>query len=136
MNWICPTCKRTFKHENQQHSCKIISLPELLENKNENVIKVFSQLRSFLLSLDNVIENPLRNNILYSSKAIFASIKLKKSYIDFEFFLNNEIDEFPVYKTLKISKNRIVHFVKIETNENIDEQLMNWITQSYELVNK
>lgn len=136
MSWDCPVCNRNFKKENQQHSCVNNNIAEHIQKLKPELIPVFDKLHAFITSLENVKVSSVKTFILYSSKSIFLSLKAKREYIEIEFFANTTINEFPIFKTLQISKNRIVHSVKLDSIENIDEQLLKWIAESYELVNK
>lgn len=135
MSWDCPICNRNFKKINQQHSCVDKNIFEHIHKLKPELIPVFEKLHSFLMNFDNLKVSSVKTFILYSSKSIFLSLKTKREYFEIEFFANKTINEFPVFKTLQISKNRIVHSVKLDSVENIDEQLLKWITESYELVN-
>lgn len=136
MAWDCPICRRNFKKENQQHSCVNNHIIEHIQKLKPEIIPVFEKLHQYIICFENVKVSSVKTFILYSSKSIFLSLKIKREHIEIEFFANTAINEFPVFKTLQISKNRIVHSVKLDTVENIDEQLMNWIIESYELVNQ
>ena len=61
----------------------------------------------------------------------FISIKPRKEALELEFLLNEEIKDFPIYKTLRLSKNRVAHYILLDDPAQIDKQLLNWLRQSY-----
>lgn len=77
--------------------------------------------------------SPVKSAIIFSAKSTFLAVKPKKNWLDLEFILDYEADEFPVFKIIRAGKSRYVHFIRISTPENIDRQLMDWIRQAYAL---
>ena len=43
--------------------------------------------------------------------------------MDLEIVLSEEVNEFPVYKTVRVSKNKYAHFIKVEDPEEVDQNL-------------
>lgn len=52
------------------------------------------------------------------------------------FYLDVEVNDFPVVRTLRVSKNRVGHVVLISSLSDIDKQLTQWLKHSYEIVSK
>lgn len=136
MPWTCQNCNRTFKNNNQSHSCNITNINSHFLNKPNELINAYKKLHNFVSLLPNVRISSVKNAILYSSESTFLAIKVKKKYLEIEFFLTVENDVFPVCKTVKISKNKIVHFIKIQNQDEIDNQILDFIRNSHSLVNK
>lgn len=72
--------------------------------------------------------------IFFKTKSTFLALKIKKRWIDVEFFLDHLDDIPPVKKFLQTSKNRFAHLVSIDEMEDIDQQLIDWIRASYGLI--
>ena len=47
-----------------------------------------------------------------------------------------KVDEFPVYRIVPISKNRLVHCVMLDNPDQVDEKLVGLLKESYELISK
>lgn len=137
MPWICPECDRPFKHENQSHSCVKINPDSLFENKSPVVKKIYGCILYEVKKFGKEIQiTAARNAIFAKAPSTFAAFKPKKNSLSIEFLLREEVNEFPVEKTFRISKNRVAHFVRVEKVEEVDRQLLNWLRQAYETVIK
>jgi len=136
MPWICPNCNRSFKNPNQSHSCIVTGIDNHFIRKDVIVRDIFDKLEKQILKLGNVKINPTKHSIIVSSKSTFLAIKPRKTVLDIEFLLDREIDGNPMYKIFRISKNRVAHFVHLETVEQVDKYLISLLKQSYKTINK
>ena len=133
--WTCPKCKREFRNANQNHSCTLISKDEL-----------FAKRPSFLKDLCKKIvvgveklgeyreETVLPDVILFKTKTSFLGIKVKKTHLEVEFFLDYHIEDPSIAKWLQTSKHRFAHVVKVDSEEDITTQLTEWIKRSYHVI--
>jgi hypothetical protein len=133
MPWSCPVCQRPFKHKNQMHSCIRVEVGEHLAGKNPHVVAIFQGLQAGMKRFGEVRVSSVKNCILFKSASTFLALKPKKEWVDIEFLLDQEIDEFPVHKTVRVSKNRVAHFVRLEHPREINRQLMRWLRRSFEI---
>jgi hypothetical protein len=135
--WTCPKCGRSFKHENQNHACKLIDKESLftkrpavlraLYNKVVDIVRTFGEYRE---------ETVLPDVIFFKTTSSFLAVKVKKDHVEVEFFLDHIEDVPPVVKFLQTSKHRVAHVVKVDDEKDIDKQLIGWMRQSYQLINK
>lgn len=56
--------------------------------------------------------------------------------LDLDFQLASDVDTFPIFKTSRISKNRVLHQAVLERPEDVDGQLVSWLGEAYELSNE
>ena len=136
MTWTCPNCKKEFRNKNQVHSCAKVDLEDHLKNKSPQVIATFDKLMRELGKFGEVTFNPVKTSVQVRVGATFLSIKPKKEYMEIEFQLGDEVDEFPIYKNIRISKNRVLHFAILKSPQEVNTHLINWLKKSHELVNK
>lgn len=134
MTWICPSCKRPFKHKNQAHSCVQVNVEEHFVNKDPDVYRIYQALMKALSKLSNVVVSPARNAILVTSSSTFLAIKPKRSWLDIEFLLDEGLNELPVYKVVRASKKRYAHFVRLESMTEVDKKIVSLLVRSYKLV--
>jgi hypothetical protein len=78
----------------------------------------------------------VKNAIIVSSTSTFLAVKPKRDHADIEFLLDHEVNEFPVLKTFRVSRSRVAHFTRIGDPGDVDEQLMGWLKEAYETVNR
>jgi hypothetical protein len=133
---MCPKCGKKFKHANQSHSCARIDIAEHFKNKSPRVRATFDRLMGELNKLGNTTVNPVKSSIQVKGKTTFLSIKPTRDYLDIEFLLDDNVDEFPVYKTFRYSKTRIAHFAVLESPRGVTRKLMKLLTRSHMLGNE
>ena len=129
--WTCPDCGRTFRNTNQDHSCVVIDLELHFVNKDQNVKDTFEKIKDIAMSLGNVKINSVKNAILFQAKSQFLAVKPKKNILDTEFVLDEPVEGFPIHKTVQANKTKWAHFVRLESPEEVDEQLISWIKRAH-----
>ena len=134
MNWKCPDCGKTFRNKNQWHSCYKLNIDDHLKNKDPVVQEAVKLVLNKINEFGNITLNPVKSVIQVKAGATFLSVKPKKDYIELEFQLGYEVKEFPVNRTVRISKNRVLHFITVDSPEDVDRQLIKWLHDSYVLV--
>jgi len=134
MTWTCPDCGKSFRNNNQWHSCYTLSLEDHLQNKPVQIYALVKNLIAQIKTFGPIELNPVKSVIQVKAGATFLSIKPKTDYVELEFQLGEEIDEFPIHHTVRISRNRVLHFINIEIEEDINSQLIRWLKDSYLLV--
>jgi hypothetical protein len=136
MYWTCPECGKSFRNKNQWHSCFTLSLEDHLRNKPEKIQKLVYKLITILESFGPIELNPVKSVIQVKAGATFLSIKTKKEYVELEFQLGKEIEIFPIHRSVKISGNRVLHFLYLQSKKDINGQLIEWLKDSYKLVSQ
>ncbi|MCK9618540.1 MAG: DUF5655 domain-containing protein [Lentimicrobiaceae bacterium] len=134
--WTCPKCNRSFRKINQGHSCVVIDIASHFIGKKPELFLVYEKIYNEFENLENVSVSAARGAILFNANGTFLALKIRFNWVDVEFFLSEEHTEFPVRKTIRLSKTRFVHFVRLENTGEVDKQLIDWFKISLELVNK
>ncbi len=134
MTWICPNCNRSFKHHNQWHSCLQSSLGNHIVNKPVPIQQCILKLIEVVEEWPHVRLTFVKTSIICKCPSTFLSIMPTKLYVKIEFFLPYQVSVFPIFKSQKISQNRFYHSLKFDQLDEIDEQLIYWIQESYRLV--
>ena len=78
--------------------------------------------------------SPVRIGVMLKARSTFVAVKPKKSWVDIEFILDEEIREFPVHKTFKYTSGRWAHFVRLEHSKDVSKKLLVWLRRSYNLI--
>ena len=63
---------------------------------------------------------------------VFAAIHVQTKKIIVEFTVRKLIKNPRIKKTLKFQKSRWAYFVEVKESKDIDNELINWLKQSYE----
>ncbi|MFC2101677.1 DUF5655 domain-containing protein [Bacteroidota bacterium] len=101
--------------------------PEVLKNI---VDKIITHAESF----GEVHISSVKNAVLISSVSTFLALKVKKDRVEIEFVLSETREGFPVYKVVRVSKNRVAHFVAVGSLEEVDDYLLGLIRKAYQVV--
>ena len=134
--WTCPKCNRQFRNTNQDHSCQVTDPESHFLHKQPGVFATFEKLQHEVLKFEGARIISVKNAILFQAKSNFLAVKPKKAILDIEFILDAPADVFPVHKTVRISKSKWAHFVRLESPDEVDDQLKNWIFESYLIAKK
>ena len=133
MSWQCPDCGRQFRNKNQSHSCINVDVADHFRNRPEKLRWVYDTLIKSITTFGDVKVEPVKNAIMAKANSTFLAIKPKKDHLVLEFMLDREVLEFPVYKTFRYTKNKTVHYVLVEEEDEVDAQLLSWLRESYQL---
>ena len=136
MAWTCTYCGKSFAKENQSHKCEKVSVEELFENRAAHLPDLFEGLKGILEQIGGFRVTTSKKAItLYApSHKAFLGIELKKKFLDIWFILEEERDEFPVFKVVKPSKYRFAHYVRLAQEEDLDVLPVHLIKEAYERV--
>jgi len=132
--WTCPDCGKKFRNTNQWHSCYRLSLDDHLRNKPEHIRNTVVKLVRRIENFGPIQLNPVKSSIQVRAGATFLSIRPKKNHIEIEFQLGRLIEDFPVHRAVRISGNRVLHFVFLQEPGDIDDLLTDWLEESFWLV--
>jgi hypothetical protein len=103
--------------------------------KQENVKITFEKILTYLEGFDGIKINSVKNAILFTASSHFLAVKPKKAWLDIEFVLNEKLEGFPIHKTVQATKKKWAHFMRLQSPDEVDEQLMDWIRCAFEVSN-
>ena len=133
--WTCPKCRRSFRNANQNHSCTLISKEDLFAKRPAFLKELYKKIASSVKGLGEYREEAvLPDVIFFKAKSTFLAVKVKKDFLEVEFFLDYHEDDPSIAKWLQTSKHRFAHVVKVDREEDINRQLAEWIKHSYHLI--
>ena len=131
--WKCPKCRRKFKTRNQWHSCAIVKVDDLFENKLSLAKKIYNELLERCKAFSSFEIDTTKSCIYFVAHKRFIAIKPQKNGIITEFVLNRSIDVFPVIKISGIGKFKYAHRVMLDRVEDVTDELMRWVEEAYTL---
>ena len=129
--WTCPNCQRKFKHTNQDHSCAVTAIESHFFNTEPHVIVAFEKLVQVVNDLGPHEVSSVKHAILFTASTHFLAVKPKRKWLDIEFVLPFPVEGFPIYKTVRASKQKWAHFVRLESEDEVDERLAEWLREAY-----
>lgn len=132
--WQCPKCNRTFKKNNQYHSCKIHTQEEHLENKDSSIKELYFELLNIIkkeIGTYNI--DSVECCIHLVQQSTFAAIKVQKSNLKVSFVSKEAINSKRIIKQEIYSTNRTNNTLKVSKIEEIDKELISWLQVAYDL---
>jgi predicted transport protein len=100
------------------------------------ILDTFELLNQYILEFENVDILYLKTCIQFKIGATFLSVYPRKDRLVLEYQFNQEEDCFPVFKCIRISKNRVLHRLVIAEPSDFDTQIKEWIKAAYWTVRK
>lgn len=102
-------------------------------DKDPEVHRMYAVLLEKLRELGDVHEAPKKSSIHLDNASGFAGVYTRKNFIRLHFRLDYELNDSRLEKVEQLSAKRYKHTVKLETLSDIDEQLLTWLKDAYEL---
>ncbi len=131
--WICPDCGRKFSRDNQSHSCLEYNLDDMFIGKDPKTRDLFDYLMVQVTAFGESAVYTAKFNITLRRLSTFAAIMVEKTHLTIVFISREPIDEFPVHQTHQHSQNRSSNVIKVESIEEIDDQLIRWLRAAWEM---
>ncbi len=131
--WICPECGRKFSRNKQTHSCLEYDIEDLFSGKEQIARELYQHLTERVKEFGEIEVHAGKWGITIRRLSTFLSFLIEKNHLTLIFISAEPIDEFPVYQNYQHSGSRFSNSVKIESEDEIDEQLMRWLHEAWEL---
>jgi hypothetical protein len=129
--WQCPKCKREFTKKNQNHSCVVYPIEKHYKGKEDSkglFEKLVAQIEE---NIGDVKIESLPCCIHLVSSYTFCGVWLLKDKIRLDFRVPYKIDSERIVKEEQLSTNRQLYYLEIKEEKDIDEELLNWVSDSY-----
>jgi hypothetical protein len=131
--WSCPKCHRIFQKENQMHSCKSFPIDQHFKNKEQ-----IEELYNYLFK---VVNNKIgKCKVISLSCCIhwfgnydFIALLPKKDKLEIRFGLDRKIKNSRIFMSFPLSKKSYKNCLYITHKEDVDEELLKWLKDSYML---
>jgi len=131
--WICPECGRKFARNKQSHSCIEYNPEDLFIGKDQRVRDLYNALIIRLNGFGEIEVHSGKWNLTIRRLSTFLTVIIEKTHLTLVFISEEPIEEFPVYQNYHHTANRFSNSIKIESADEIDNQLMGWLRQAWEL---
>jgi hypothetical protein len=132
--WTCPRCDRSFRNIRQRHSCRAIELEEHFAKKPPVIREIFDALIRAIADIGEIQVNVVKGAIFLKTDTTFVEIKTKKDCLLLAFYLAQEEQGPAIARTVEVSKNRVAHVLRLTHPDDLSEQVVSWLRQSYELI--
>jgi hypothetical protein len=129
--WTCPRCRRQFANRNQAHSCGLFTVEQLLDGKPQEIVELYERLAGMILRCGEVVVAATKTRVLFKVRTVFASVAVSKNWLDVVLVLARRLKNRRVKKAQEEYPG-IVHFLRIENAEHLDDDLTGWLQEAYD----
>ncbi len=109
------------------------SVDHLFEGKASELRVTYDHLIEQLRQFGDIKVAPKQTSIHLEKNSGFAGVHPRKNYFNLEFRIDYKIDDPRITRTQQLSARRFEHTVKLESESDVDEQLLKWLRDAYEL---
>lgn len=95
---------------------------------------LYQHLFTKLKTMGNVLVEEKKTSIHLKNRAGFAGVHPRKEFFLLEIVSDQPLKSERILKSVQVSKSRFHNQVKIETAEDVDDQLVQWLKQAYDLM--
>lgn len=131
--WKCPKCGREFNREKQSHSCVVYPIENHFQNKVKGKLLFETLVKKIEKKIGEVKIESLPCCIHLVSDHTFSGVWVSDDKIRIDFSVDYSVEDKRVVKEVKLSKNRTIYYIDIESEGEIDKVLLEWIKDSYYL---
>jgi hypothetical protein len=109
------------------------SLDHLFDGNAPNVRATYDRLIAALQQIGDVKVSPKQTSIHLEKTSGFAGVHPRKTAFNLEFRTDYAINDPRIARTQQLSARRFEHTVKLEQESDVDDQLLKWLKDAYEL---
>lgn len=131
--WKCPKCGREFNKEKQSHSCVVYPIKNHFKDKEKGQHLFELLVKKIEKEIGEVKIESLPCCIHFVSSYTFSGVWISNDKIRIDFRVDYQLKSKRVVKEVRLSKNRTIYYIDIESEEDIDKELLKWIKDSYHL---
>lgn len=134
--WTCQTCGRIFEKIGQPHSCQKIPLEQHFKHKEKAKVLfdfLYKQIAD-KIGVCKVISLPCCIH-LFGHYDFLAALP-RKDRLELHFALKHKLDSSRVQQSALVSSKNVMHSIFLVSQEDINEELLNWLYEAYYLKDK
>src|SRR5215208_5435665 len=129
--WVCSNCGRQFVSINRNHSCGRYSLEEHFMGKEPIVRELYDLLFETLQQFGLVSAFPVKTRIVLQAEVQFAVAMPRKRWLDGYLWLRRQATH-PRIRKIEMGIFRDYgHVFRLTRSEDLDEDLVNLLQESY-----
>jgi Domain of unknown function (DUF5655) len=131
--WTCPRCEREFGKVNQAHVCVPgITVEELLARHPDWVGEIYAAVLERLCRAGPVHEDAVNVGVFLKSDRQIAQFRPRVRSVQLALFLPQRAEDPRITRVIQTSADRIAHMIKLTSADQVDDQLGQWLEESYD----
>lgn len=92
---------------------------------------IFERVAEHLESLGAVHVEPVSVGVFFKRSRTFAELRPKTRWMVLSFILSTVVDDARISRRVTVSGNRTYHETKLHGPDDVDDQVMAWLTDAY-----
>lgn len=117
--WKCPQCRRAFSRINQRHACGTGDRSQVLRNRPESVVRLYTLVEQFAHSLGRVEIVARERYVLFRSRRIFVDLVIMTDAVRIAVHLRRKVDD-PIFFKVVSDDRQVTHVAKLQTEKDFD----------------
>jgi hypothetical protein len=129
--WVCPKCRRQFGRQRQSHECSpAMTLDEYFSTGPDRERPIFEAVAAHLESVGPIHVEPVSVGIFIKRSRTFVELRPKVKWEALSFALPRVEDSQRIARKLR-SGSTTHHVVNLYGPDDVDDQIRDWLTESY-----
>ncbi len=134
-SWICPQCRRRFRRRGQSHECApAMTLEEYFATGPEWERPIYQAVMAHLETVGPVHVEPVSVGIFIKKSGNFVQLRPMTRWVALSFLLPRRLQHAKIARKPIAVGGLTYHVVNLRGPEDVDEEVREWLTESYEAV--
>ena len=103
------------------------------EGKDPVVRQIYDSLIKNLKRIGPLVEEPKKTSIHINNKTALAGVATRKAHLILTIKSDRKLASPRIHKSEQVSSHRFHHEVKLTSVTDVDEELMTWLRNAYEM---
>jgi hypothetical protein len=135
--WTCPKCGVKLVSKNLSHSCGHATLADWRSQMGPRARALYARFEEMIAACGEYYVSPAKTRITFLVRVRFAGItKVGEDGMTCSFALPNRIESSRFAKVEEVVPGWWVHWLKVVEPAELDDQVQDWIRESYRLMGK
>jgi uncharacterized protein DUF5655 len=130
--WTCPKCDREFGRARQSHVCVPgCTVEECFAPWPPHYREMYDRMVDHLATLGALHADAVSVGVFLKSDRKLAEVRPKARSLSVALFLPRPVEHTRISRQMPAG-DRTLHFVKLLSVDDVDEQLLAWLTECYD----
>jgi hypothetical protein len=132
--WVCPECGRQFGRTRQGHECSpAMTVEAYFATGPPHERPVFDAVMAGLAGVGPVHVEPVSVGIFLKRSRTFAELRPMTKWVAVSFALERTLTSSRISRKVYDAGRTKYHIVNVRTPDEVDDELLSWLTEAYDL---
>jgi uncharacterized protein DUF5655 len=131
--WTCPRCDREFGRAHQSHTCLPANqIGDSFAGRSPVQREIYDAIAGYVATLGPLHEDAVSVGVFLKAQRKLAEVRPKSKWLELSLYLPRSVEHPRVARSMQLSTTRTVHFFKLFTVDDVDDDLRQWLTEAYD----